>query len=458
MKNYPHIASRVFNTPLLIHPAKLEAIIAGLGSRLLGIEHGGFDAIAEALSQSSRARATELGAAPEMFSTKRGERADRGYRVVDGVAVISAMGALVHRTRMDADSTFLLGYNDMAADVEDAMQNPDVHAVLQVYDSPGGEAQGAFEHADRIFALRGQKPLKAIADGMAASAAFLGAAAADELVVTGTGYVGSIGVVMRHVDLSRALANEGVSVTHIYAGAHKVDGNQFAPLPQDVRADYQAEVDSLHQMFVDAVSRYLGLTAEQIYGTQARTYRGVAAVAARLASRISTTDQMISELSALRARTYPVGQSARITANDEGEMHMSGTTAPAGDKPHSATTTASQFAQVDIDQARAAGVSDGAKAERERVAGILAHASAAEQTALVHQCISNGLTVEQSSAILGAAHKPAALESNSATTFAAAMSNVQNPAVSGVEAAAGVENEDAAMAAQILTAYNTTSK
>ena len=33
---YPHLAARLFNTPLFVHPQKLDAIIAGLGARLLG--------------------------------------------------------------------------------------------------------------------------------------------------------------------------------------------------------------------------------------------------------------------------------------------------------------------------------------------------------------------------------------------------------------------------------------
>ncbi len=79
----------------------------------------------------------------EMFTTRRGERTERGYRVVDGVAVISAMGGLVHRTRLAADSSLLIGYNDLAADMEDALGQSDVHAIALVMDSPGGEVAGA---------------------------------------------------------------------------------------------------------------------------------------------------------------------------------------------------------------------------------------------------------------------------------------------------------------------------
>ncbi|MBP3980867.1 S49 family peptidase [Acidovorax sp. JG5] len=451
---YPHLAARIFNTPLLIHPQKLDAIIAGLGERLAGGPLRLVDAAGQPMAQA---------AGPEMFSTRRGESTERGYRIVDGVAVLGIGGALVHRTRLEADSTMLLGYNDLAATLEDAMAHPDVHAVLQVYDSPGGEVQGAFEYAQRVHALRGSKPMRAIADGMAASAAYLGASAADEIAVTTTGYAGSVGVVMRHVDFSRALANDGIAVTHIFAGAHKVDGNPFEPLPAAVQAELQGDINELYDMFIQAVATQRGMAADAVRKTQAATYRGVAAIAAGLADRISTTDQMISELAALRARSYPAGPTARSTATTTGD-HMSGTTtqAPAGAAPNAATATtttataqvAATFAQADIDQARAAGHQAGAAAERERTSAILGHAGAAANMAMAVQCVQLGLSTEQASALLGAqpaAAAPAA--SASQNTFFAAMGAVGNPAVSGVEAAATGATDEAALAAQVIAAH-----
>lgn len=448
---YPNLAARIFNTPLLIHPQKLDAIIAGLGERLAGGPLRLVDAAGQPVVQA---------AAPEMFSTRRGESTERGYRIVEGVAVLGIGGALVHRTRMEADSTMLLGYNDLASTLEDAMAHPDVHAVLQVYDSPGGEVQGAFEYAQRVHALRGSKPIRAIADGMAASAAYLGASAADEIAVTTTGYAGSVGVVMRHVDFSRALANDGIAVTHIFAGARKVDGNPFEPLPAAVQADLQGDINDLYDMFIQAVATQRGMAADAVRKTQAATYRGVAAIAAGLADRISTTDQMISELAALRARSYPAGPSARSTATTTGD-HMSGTTpqAPAGAASTAAATTttaqvAATFAQADLDQARAAGHQAGAAAERERTSAILGHAGAAANMAMAVQCVQLGLSTEQASALLGAqpaAAAPAA--SASQNTFFAAMGAVGNPAVSGVEAAATGATDEAALAAQVIAAH-----
>lgn len=435
-RHYPHLAARVFNTPLLIHPQKLDAIVAGLGGRLLG--QTGANTVAITGERGARAAALD----PALFSTRRGERAERGYRIVDGVAVLSISGVLVHRTRFEmTDSAFFVGYNDLAADLEDALANPDVHAILQVYDSPGGEVQGAFEYAERVLAQRGAKPIKAIADGMAASAAYLGGSAADELVITRTGYAGSIGVVARHVDFSRALDTEGITVTHVFAGSHKVDGNPYAPLPDAVRADWQAEIDGLHAMFVDAVATHRGLDAQAVRATQAATYAGQAAVDNRLADRIGTTDALISELAALRARSYPVGASAQQPAAKGATM--SGTTT--GGQQAAIPQT---YSQADLDAARAEGAQQGIQAERQRAAAILDHESAQDRTALAIQCVSTGLSLDQAAAILGAAPKtPESTAAKGNDQFTRHMAALGNPRVTGVEPPASDADSPAAIAA-----------
>ncbi|UNV89525.1 MULTISPECIES: S49 family peptidase [unclassified Comamonas] len=439
---YPHLADRLFNTPLLLHPQKLDAIIAGLGQRLLGTD--GLQIDAAAISPRAALPA-------EMFTTRKGERTERGYRVNEGVAVISAMGGLVHRTRLEADSSLLIGYNDLAADMEDALAQPEVHAIALVLDSPGGEVSGAFELADRIYAARGRKPIVAVADGMAASAAYLAASAADEVVLTTTSYVGSIGVVMRHVDYSRALANEGINVSHIFAGEHKVDGNPYQPLPTSVREHLQADIEGLYQMFVQAVAKHRGMEEQAVRDTRAAVYRGVAGVAARLADRIGTADAVIADLSARRARSYPAGagmsfqpqgasmgdpQTIQPAAAAPAEPSTATVAAPAAASaaaPTGPVAAASAAAPQGLEQARA----EGAQAERARVSAILGHANAAANPTLAQTCIAGGLTAEQAQGVLDAAPAAAvaALAPAASNQFAQAMAALGNPNVSGVEAA-----------------------
>lgn len=437
-RTYPHLADRLLNTPLLLHPQKLDAIIAGLGQRLLGVDGLHLDA----------AELTARAVLPaEMFTTRRGERSDRGYRVVDGVAVISAMGGLVHRTKLAADSSLLIGYNDLAADLEDALAKADVHAIALVFDSPGGEVSGAFELAERIYAARGHKPMVAVADGMAASAAYLAASAADEVVVSATSYVGSIGVVMRHVDFSRALANDGITVSHIFAGEHKIDGNPYQPLPDAVRNALQADIEGLYQMFVQAVAKHRGLDEQAVRDTRAGVYRGVAAVAARLADRIGTVDAVVAELAARRNHAVAAAVGISLQPWEISMSHASATAAAAAPAaPADATTTTAATtaaaaptapataSQADLDKARA----EGAAAERARVAAITGHPNAAANPGITQQCIATGLSAEQAKGFLDAA--PAAATTTASAQagnqFAAAMAAMGNPNVSGVEAAA----------------------
>lgn len=429
-RTYPHLADRLLNTPLLLHPQKLDAIIAGLGGRLLGVDGLQMDA----------AELTARAALPaEMFTTRRGERTERGYRVVDGVAVISAMGGLVHRTKLAADSSLLIGYNDLAVDVEDALGKSDVHAIALVMDSPGGEVAGAFELAERIYSARGRKPIVAVADGMAASAAYLAASAADEVVLTNTSYVGSIGVVMRHVDFSRALANDGITVSHIFAGEHKIDGNPYQPLPDAVRAALQADIEGLYQMFVQAVAKHRGMDEQAVRDTRAGVYRGVAAVAARLADRIGTVDAVVAELATRRSHTVATAVGISLQPWETSMSEASANAAAAAPAaPAGATTTTTTAAapatasQADLDKARA----EGAAAERARVTAITSHANAAANPAITQQCIATGLSAEQAKGFLDAAPGAGAAASAASNQFAAAMAAIGNPNVSGVEAAA----------------------
>lgn len=417
MKNYPHLSSRVFNTPLMMHPGKLDAILAGVGDRLLGQPVQLPSGLATAAAQLLPA---------DMFATTRATPHDDGYMVADGVAVISAMGALVHRSRFDsADCSSFLGYNELAAKLESAHNDPAVHAILQVYDSPGGEVSGAFEYADRVMAMRGKKPMWAIADSMAASAAYLGGSAFDQLSVSATGYVGSIGVVMRHVDMSQRLKNEGIVITDIFAGDRKVDGNAHQPLPPEVLARLQDEVNALYELFVGAVVRQTDLSAAAVRATQAETYRGQNAVNKGLAARVATTDQLIQELAALRARSYPAGpMTARITTADTQGATMSSTTPPtSGGQPAAANPTnpatanaqagvqpGTTFSKADLDTAVASalaqGRAEGAAAERTRIADVRAQSLPGHQ-ALIEALAADGHTTgpQAASIVLAAERK-----------------------------------------------------
>jgi signal peptide peptidase SppA len=265
MTNLSHIASRVFNTPLMIDSKKLAAILAVLAPRL-GIDPPAVDA---ALLAEQRSR--------------------RPYAVTDaGVAVIEVSGSLVNRASgMEAQSG-LTSYEQLGNEILEAATDPMVRGILLRLDSYGGEANGAWDVASLIEEAARVKPVWAAVDDWALSAGYLLASAADRIWVTRTGGVGSVGIIAMHLDQSGWDAANGLRYTTIFAGGRKNDFNPHEPLSEGARSVLVAEVDRLYGMFVDAVARRRSLSAAAVRATQAGILYGEESIAQGFADSVGT--------------------------------------------------------------------------------------------------------------------------------------------------------------------------
>ena len=274
MTDLPYLASRLYGTPLLIARPKLEVILGVVARKLAG----------------------DTLAMPPPSRTDSGLGGD--LQVQDGIAILPILGTLVRRSSYIGAASGLTSYHDIEAMAEAAFADPEVRAVLLEIDSSGGEAGGVFDLAQRLrqLAQTSGKPLWAIADEAALSAAYAIASAADRIWLTRTAEVGSIGVVAVHVDESVADAKAGLNYTFLHAGAHKVDGHPHAQLPASVAADIQADIDQLYTQFISLVAGFRRLTPEAVRDTEARVYRGEAALQAGLADQIGTRAEAITAL------------------------------------------------------------------------------------------------------------------------------------------------------------------
>jgi len=265
MTALPHLASRVFNTPLMIDSKKLAAILAVLAPRL-GLEP---PAVEAALLAEQRSR--------------------KPYAVTDaGVAVIEVSGSLVNRASgIDAQSG-LTSYEQLGNEILEAATDPQVRGILLRLDSYGGEANGAWDVASLIEEAARMKPVWAAVDDWALSAGYLLASAADRIWVTRTGGVGSVGIIAMHLDQSGWDTANGLRYTTIFAGGRKNDFNPHEPLSEGARSVLVAEVGRLYGMFVDAVARRRSLSAEAVRGTEAGIFYGDDSVTQGLADRVGT--------------------------------------------------------------------------------------------------------------------------------------------------------------------------
>jgi signal peptide peptidase SppA len=181
----------------------------------------------------------------------------------DSVAVVPVLGLLTQRGGV-INSVRTQSVAVLAATVSQLSRDEGVSAIVLDVDSPGGEVFGVPEAAAAIRAARAAKPIVAVANSEAGSAAYYLASQATELVVTPSGLVGSIGVFAAHEDKSKALEQEGRKVTLISAGKYKTEGNPFEPLGDEARAARQVQVDRYYGMFVQDVARGRGVNMDRV--------------------------------------------------------------------------------------------------------------------------------------------------------------------------------------------------
>jgi len=220
-----------------------------------------------------------------------------GIKVAKGsVAVIPIRGVIVQHA---SD----LWYGDIATDwisraMSEMVANQSVGAIVLDIDSPGGVVFGVEETAAKIRALRDQKPIYAVANSMAASAAYWIGSAATKLFVTSGGQVGSIGVWNMHVDISKMEENFGIKTTLVSAGKYKVEGHPWAPLDDEARAEMQRGVDVYYEKFVAGVAENRGVKTVNVrkgFG-EGRLVMADAAKAEGMVDGIATLEDVLSAL------------------------------------------------------------------------------------------------------------------------------------------------------------------
>ncbi|EMF8482346.1 S49 family peptidase [Morganella morganii] len=276
--NLPHLAQKLFNTPLAIHPQKAEVIVSSLTERL-GI---------------TQIRSTMMEDDDGYFSRKA--RKDSGYDVLEGIAVIPVYGTLVQKLGTLRPYSGMTGYDGIRRVFLTAVNDPEVKGICLDIDSPGGEVAGCFDLVDLIYAERGKKPIHAILSENAFSAAYAIASAADKIYVPRTGGVGSVGVIVIHCDWSQRIKDDGLKVSIITYGNRKAESNPYVALSDEAKAAIQHDVDEMGRLFVSTVSRNRGLSETVIRNTQAACYLAAEGVQMGLADAVASPDVAFQEL------------------------------------------------------------------------------------------------------------------------------------------------------------------
>lgn len=274
------LRSQLVGSPLAIEPSRVEVFLASLANA----QHP--DVKTEVVTED----AGRLTAASSMPM----------------VAIVPVRGVLIQRSMGELlDWWFgVVGYDTIRAHLEDALADESVREIVLDIDSPGGMVSGLQALADFIAAARNVKPITAVVDEQAMSAAYWLASSCTRIVAPETAQVGSIGVISTHTDWSAWNERVGLKITHIFAGARKADFSPDLQLAPEAIADQQAKVDALYGMFVGAVSARRGIGEDAVRGTEARVYLAREALAIGLIDEIATAEA--AKAAALERATKPV--------------------------------------------------------------------------------------------------------------------------------------------------------
>lgn len=237
----------VLRTPWALRPETMNAYAAVLAARYgrkLGAQQAGRD-----------------GSGPEDEVGMGAPVAARGPTLAraGSIAVIPVRGTIVQYAEqldMCEGGTTTGSVSQM---LNSAMADDTVGSILLHIHSPGGSVYGVQELADEIRAARGQKPIVAMADSLAASAAYWIGSQASEFYCTPGGEVGSIGVWQAHQDVSKALAEAGINITLISAGQFKTEGHPYGPLSEEAQRFFQQRTDDYYATFTNAVAKGRGV-------------------------------------------------------------------------------------------------------------------------------------------------------------------------------------------------------
>lgn len=359
----------------------------------------------------------------------------RPYTVdANGVLRVPVSGVLLNKFPF-AFGSAATGYEYISQAIDRGLADSQVKGIALVIDSPGGMVAGNFDLADKIYAARDVKPIEAFLSEEAYSAAYSLASAASKITVARTGGAGSIGVVTSHVDYSKAMEAEGVKVTFIHAGRHKVDGNPYEPLSEDTQNRIQAEINGLYDIFVATVARNRGMDEKAVRATEALTYTASQSLSIGLADAIGSLDDGLAAFAAV-LNTKP-GEKKKMP------------------KTLSEDTGAVDQAMLDAarNEAQAKGHAEGVTAERARIVGIMKLDEAANRRdAAFSIATTTELSVDQAKTLLAtlpqSKQEPEAVSSGSG--FNAAMDATGNPTLSNqpAQAAAGVS-----VSAEIIRDY-----
>ena len=262
------------------------------------IEKKSFDSLASYLN-SRNTNLMMLPQSPEQPDDEEDEPDDLDD--IGGIGILNISGPLTYKETGWEAMCGGCSYETILEQAEEYIQ-AGATSIVMVIDSGGGEAYGCFESAEQLRSMCDEEgiPLIAYIDGCACSAAYGLACVADEVIVNPYGEAGSIGVLICLTDDSKYMEQEGFKNIYISAGKEKIPYNEDGTFKTEFLDDLQTKVDVLYEAFCSHVSKYTGLSIDDVKSTEAKVYMAQDAMSRGLVNKIMTNVEFVNYIASIQ--------------------------------------------------------------------------------------------------------------------------------------------------------------
>ena len=274
MKDYSQIISGITSRPWMMVPGDLKMLLEIVDAHIQG-----------AITRGEIQVRLEAAGARNTPDTKSRNGA---------VGVLPLHGPIFPKANLLTEMSGAVSLESWVQDFRQMVQDDSIsHIVLDV-DSPGGSSSMIPEVASEIRAGRDVKPIYAVANTMAGSAAYGLAAQATKFFSTPSGTVGSIGTYLVHTDESPLMERIGVKDTVIKAGRFKAV--ELESLTPESRAYLEEYVNDVNARFVGEIAQGRGVSTDAILGTEAKMFAPDRAQSVGLIDGIATLEDVVGEI------------------------------------------------------------------------------------------------------------------------------------------------------------------
>lgn len=228
----------------------------------------------------------------ENFFKKSGEVDHKNcVDMVGKIAVLHIDGVLSYRSDIYKAWFGMDTYNSIGDTLDKLMDDDHVEGIVLSIDSPGGQVSGVSDLAEKIFGIRGEKPIVAHCAGSICSAAYWIGSACDKVVLSEIAEAGSIGCL--------AILNQDASNKTSVIRSNLSKNKALDPNTPEGRSAEEKVLDSMATVFIQNVAKYRGLDFDTVLDTfgQGAVFVGKEAVEIGMADEIDSLENVVKNMS-----------------------------------------------------------------------------------------------------------------------------------------------------------------